>query len=323
MKKIGFVAIIIIFFNISHVYAYTNDIIEKQKENFKISQFIEETKKYSSDFFQQEEISEMLNIAISGKIENNKLGKKVFNLFGKELENDLKLLLKLLIIILIHSILKSICDNLDNSSGVSQIAYYIQYILIVTIIMSNFTEIIENIRETTTNLVGFMNTLIPLLITLMIYTGNIITSSVVEPIILLLINFLGNFIEIILIPIVLIITVLSIISKISDKVQIEKISKFLKSGVIWFLGIILTLFVSVISLEGTLSSSVDGVTAKTAKAAVSTAIPVVGKILGDAVDTVLGCGLILKNAIGIFGVLIIVGICIIPIIKLRNTYRII
>ena len=41
-----------------------------------------------------------------------------------------------------------------------------------------------------------------------------------------------------------------------------------------------------------------------------------GKILGDAVDTVLGSGVILKNAVGIVGVIIIIGICIMPIIKL-------
>ena len=61
-----------------------------------------------------------------------------------------------------------------------------------------------------------------------------------------------------------------------------------------------------------------GITAKTTKAVVSSAIPVVGKILGDAVDTVLGCGLVLKNAVGFVGVIIIVGICIIPIIKLAT-----
>lgn len=49
---------------------------------------------------------------------------------------------------------------------------------------------------------------------------------------------------------------------------------------------------------------------------VSTAIPVVGKILGDAVDTVLGCGIVLKNAIGFVGIIIILGICVVPIIKL-------
>ena len=71
-----------------------------------------------------------------------------------------------------------------------------------------------------------------------------------------------------------------------------------------------------VSLEGTLASSVDGITAKTAKTVVSSAIPVVGKILGDAVDTVLGCGIVLKNAVGIVGVIIVIGICVIPIIKL-------
>lgn len=60
----------------------------------------------------------------------------------------------------------------------------------------------------------------------------------------------------------------------------------------------------------------DGITAKTAKTVVSSAIPVVGKILGDAVDTVLGCGVVLKNAVGIVGVIIVIGICITPIIKL-------
>lgn len=78
----------------------------------------------------------------------------------------------------------------------------------------------------------------------------------------------------------------------------------------------MTIFVGVVSLEGTLASSVDGITAKTAKTVVSSAIPVVGKILGDAVDTVLGCGIILKNAVGIVGVIIVIGICIMPIIKL-------
>jgi len=84
---------------------------------------------------------------------------------------------------------------------------------------------------------------------------------------------------------------------------------------VWILGVVLTLFVGVVSLEGNLSSSVDGVTAKTAKAAVSSFIPVVGKILGDAVDTVIGCSSILKNAIGII-VVVVIGICIAPIIKL-------
>ena len=184
--------------------------------------------------------------------------------------------------------------------------------------MSNFTEIIKIVKNTADDLVGFINVLMPLLLTLMMYTGSIATTSLLEPIILFAINFIANLIKNILIPIVLIIVVFSIISKISEKMQIEKLSKFLKSSVVWVLGIVLTIFVGVVSLEGTLSSSVDGITAKTAKSAVSTIIPVVGKVLGDVVDSVLGCGIILKNAIGLIGVIIVIGICIIPIIKIAT-----
>ena len=78
------------------------------------------------------------------------------------------------------------------------------------------------------------------------------------------------------------------------------------------------MFVGLLSLEGTLSSSVDGLTAKTAKAAVSSFIPVVGKMLGDTIDTVMGCASILKNAVGMVGVIIIIGICIGPVLKLAS-----
>jgi len=194
--------------------------------------------------------------------------------------------------------------------------YYVQYIAIVTVIMNNFSNVITMVKETATNLVGFMNSLVPILVSLMLYTGSITTSSILEPAILFMINFIGNIIQSFLIPAVLIAATLSIVSKIGDKVQIDKISKTFNSGIIWILGVILTTFVGVISLEGTLSSSIDGITAKTAKAIVSSSIPIVGKILGDAVDTVLGCGIILKNAIGVIGVVIIIGICIMPIIKI-------
>ncbi|MCI8519497.1 MAG: hypothetical protein HFJ51_05465 [Clostridia bacterium] len=55
------------------------------------------------------------------------------------------------------------------------------------------------------------------------------------------------------------------ISKISDKIQIDKIAKFFKSSVVWILGIALTVFVSVLSLEGTLTSSVDRFNSKNYK----------------------------------------------------------
>lgn len=321
-NKIVLALIVSVFIILSFTVSYATNTtgidettITSQTEAFGINSFIENSKEYSGKFFEDININEILNSAIKGEIDNSKIYQKILNILGTEVQLGLKTLVSILAIIVIHSILKAISDSLENDN-ISKLIYYVQYIAIVTIIMSNFSDIINLVKETTTNLVGFMNALIPILVSLMLYTGSITTTTILEPIILFMINFIGNLIQDILIPIILIITAISIISKISDKVQIEKIAKFLKSSAIWFLGLVLTIFVGIVSLEGTLASSIDGITAKTAKTIVSSAIPVVGKILGDVVDSVLGCGVILKNAVGFFGVVVIIGICILPILKL-------
>ena len=318
MKKIVIIlmfAFILVIPNSSIATEENQNVMYSQMESIDINKFVDEAQKYTSEVFKDTDVQELLNDALTGNIDNSKLLQNIFSVIGKETLTSVKTIASIMVVIIIHSILKSITDNLENKS-VGQIAYYVQYILIVTIIMSSFAEIITMVKDSVQSLVTFSNLLIPILITLVLTTGNIVTANILQPILLFLVTFIGNFISNIILPIVLASTVLSIVSKISEKVQLEKLSKFMKSGAIWILGIILTLFVSILSVEGSLSSSVDGITAKTAKAAVSNVIPVVGKILSDSVDSVIGCASILKNAVGIVGIIVIIAICIIPIVRL-------
>jgi len=250
------------------------DIINEQKSTLNISTFIKEANEYTKATFPELDTSEILSSALTGKVDNKGIFNKVLNLIGEEVLLTIRLLAMILAVIVIVSIVKTIAENLDNNSAV-RVAYFVQYILIVTIILSNFSEILSIITTTIDNLIGFLYTLVPLLITLMISTGSFVSASFVQPLILFFIALIGNLVSIVIIPLVLAGTVLSIISNISDKIEIGKISKFFKSTVVWILGIVLTIFVSVLSLEGTLSSSIDGITAKTAKAAVSSLVPVV------------------------------------------------
>lgn len=292
----------------------TDEILESQSETLGISSFIEEANKYKNNEFELD-VGELITEAIKGEIDNKTIGQQILNLLFSQVGEAIKSIGIILVIVVISSVLKSISDDLENKS-IAQISHYVTYILIVTIIMKNFSDIIVMIRTSIENLVGFSNSLIPLLITLMLTTGNIASASMLQPIILFIITFIGNFINTILIPASLVAVALNVISNISDKVQIDKLGTFINKTVIWILGIALTIFVGVASLEGSITNGVDGLTVKTTKAAVSNFIPIVGKILGDAVETVMSCSNILKNAVGIVGVIIILSICIIPIIKL-------
>ena len=317
--KIGIFLSIFFLMWINHTisYATDNEVLESQKKAVGIPEFIEEAEDYTKETLEGTGINpeEVLNKAIEGNLNHSKLIGFLFKILGNEVKNAVTTVGIILVIIVIHSILKSISDGLENQ-GISKVIFYVEYILIVTLIMANFADIIKMAVGAISSLVDITNLLIPILITLMLTTGSIVSAGVVQPILLFAVSFIGNIINSLVVPILMISTVLSIISNISDKVQIGKLSKFFKSSVVWTLGVLLTLFVGILSLEGSLSSSVDGITAKTVKAATSTVIPVVGKVLGDSVDTVLGCAGILKNACGVLGVVIIIAICAMPIIKL-------
>jgi stage III sporulation protein AE len=80
----------------------------------------------------------------------------------------------------------------------------------------------------------------------------------------------------------------------------------------------LTSFLGVISIQGVLASSVDGVTLRTARFAMDRFIPIVGGFMSEAIDAVFGCSLLLKNAIGVVGLILILMIISLPILKILS-----
>ena len=225
-------------------YATDSEILESQQESLGISDFISTSKKYTNETLGNIDIQNIFKEAITGRIGNTNLFNNILNILGRETKTAISNIGIIMIVIVIHSILVTISESLGNKS-VSQIAYFVEYIVIITLVLNNFSDIINMVKNSIIDLVGFSNSLIPLLITLMLTTGSITSAGVIKPVLLFLINFIGNFITDFIMPLVIIGTTLSIVSKISNKVRIDKLAKFLKSAGVWILGIIMTLFVTI------------------------------------------------------------------------------
>lgn len=147
----------------------TNSIINSQIQSLNIGALIKEAEMYKTDALDNLDISQILSDAIKGKVDTKKIGKNILNIFNKNTLNAITSITSILVIIIIHSILKNITDGLENTST-SQIIYYVTYILIVTIVMKNFADIITMIKESIESLSGFTNCLLPILMTLMLST---------------------------------------------------------------------------------------------------------------------------------------------------------
>jgi len=171
MKKIVMIIIFLVtLFNPNGVKAEEQEkIIKEQEETYGVSKFIDNSQKYTQEAFEDINLKDVYKNALSGKIETKGILGGMFKILGTEVTKTIQNLGYILVIIVIHSIIKSISEGMGNEQ-IGQITYYVQYILIVTLIMTGFSETITLIRETINNLVGFINSLLPILIALMITT---------------------------------------------------------------------------------------------------------------------------------------------------------
>ena len=318
IKKVVIVTILVYLFLAILSNVQANELLLKESESIGLNKYMEDVQQYVSSEFDIN-IKDIFGELVNGnKLQfKNKVVNKAIGLFGDELKDNILLISKIISIVIISSILTNLANNYGNSQ-VTQIGIFISYISIIVIVMSSFNGILSMVSNSIVKLNSFIYSLVPILFTLILSTGNIATTSIFQPIILFLITVIDVLISKAIIPIVLIYTVLNIVSDIGDKIQLSSLAGLLKNTTIWVLGLSLTLLVGIMSLEGSLSSSIDGVTGKTAKAAVTNAIPVVGKVLGDSVETVLGSINVLKNGIGVIGAIIILLITIAPIIKVAT-----
>lgn len=101
---------------------------------------------------------------------------------------------------------------------------------------------------------------------------------------------------------------------------LDSIGSFLKKIITWILRGLLILFTTYLTVSGAVAGTVDAQTIRLAKTAVSTAVPVVGRILAEASEAVLAGAGVLRGMIGVFGALAILSICLVPFLRLGVQY---
>ena len=77
----------------------------------------------------------------------------------------------------------------------------------------------------------------------------------------------------------------------------------------------MTLFVGIMGLQGVVTGSADGLTVKVTKFAAANLIPMVGGILSESVETVMNCSVVIKNSVGVLGIIFVILIAAVPILK--------
>ena len=179
--------------------------------------------------------------------------KSVFVAIGTFMLHEILYNGKLLVTIVMLSVLSMILETLQTAfekNNISKIAYSICYMVIIVIAINSFSVAIGYAKEAIEGMVNFMMAMVPLLFTLLASMGNIITVSVTHPLIIFMIHLVSTLIHIMVFPLLFFSAVLHLVSSISDKYKLTQLADLLRNISIALLGILLTMFLGVISVQG-------------------------------------------------------------------------
>lgn len=288
---------------------------EKIQDN-ELDSLVEILDEYVEKDYNLNEIKEDL---ISGKgLNYGIIGNSILKIFTNEIYNTSKISISIFCIILLMAILKSI--ELEKDTSVGKIAYIVSFLVIISLLLVNYKEILNLFKTSIDIETKIVQVLAPFVMALLMATGSITSTGLIQPIILFLSSSVGIVINYIIIPLITTSFVFNVISSISDSVKLNKFSKLLTKISLYILGILLAIVLGVLSLESSIGTSMDSVTVKTTQAAVSGAVPIVGKFLSDSLEIIMGSAEVVGKVSGVIGILCITLISFTPIIKLILIY---
>lgn len=233
----------------------------------------------------------------------------------REVKVNLKLLGELIVVAMVGSMLCTLGSGLGED-GPCKMAWAVCYMTLVAMGIRSFGVSADLATGTIDRMISFMHAIIPALIGLLAASGGIVTAAVVSPLMLVATTTVGTLVKTTVIPLLLLGAALTLVGNVSDRKQVTKLAGLLRWWSMTLLGLASTLFVAFMGVRGGLASVSDAASAKAAKFLAGSMIPVVGKVFGDAIDLVAASSLVVRGAVGAFGLVALVVVCLFPVIKM-------
>lgn len=312
------------FFSYNSQLAYAEDnnynVISNDEINGDLEGLYDYISTMKSDFElinDLDPISYIKNYITTGKgnLSFSKICDAVISLLFKEVKTVLSMCITIVVIGIICSLIKNL-QSAFSSDSISEIAFYACYALMIIVLTRTFIISLDLAKDIITEISGFMSKLLPILVVMLGVAGGFTESATMDPIVLGTTIIIPKIYLNIILPLILITFVLQFTNNISTEPKISNLCSLVKSAVLWIQGLILTVYIGLLTVRGITASTIDAVTLKTAKFTIDNFIPIVGKTFSDAITSVAGYSLIIKNAIGSVGLIVLILIIIYPIIKI-------
>lgn len=281
-----------------------------------------------------DKILEELGLEDGGLFENKTFAEKVQSILDGEFAEDtqgflqafLKLIfdgiIKLLPVLSGIAVVAILCGIITNmksgfiSQATGEIVFFACFALVIVLTLSCAAGLIESAENAVRLLKKQMNLAFPILLTLMAGVGGVVSAKAYQPAVALLSGGVAEIVANVILPLFVFTLVFSVVGNLSKSVKLSKLTDFFKSTSVTILAITFTVFTAFMSVQGLTAGTFDSVSIRAAKFATKSYIPILGGYLADGFDLILAGGLLVKNSVGVAGLLLLVSTILSPIIQI-------
>lgn len=284
-----------------------------------ISQFeFDEIDQFINDVFPDEKMGfhTMIKGLISGETELSLklLWDLIADQFSYEIVNTKASMVHILLLVIIAAIFHNFSGVFPNSQ-VSELSFYVVYIMLITICLNSFRVLVAAAVSGLANMITFLSLLGPVyFLAVAIATGSA-TSVAFYNMILILICVVELVVKNFLIPLVQVYMLVRILNELSKEEFLSKLGELLHMIIRWTLKVLLGGVIGFNFIQGILAPAIDSVK-RSVLLGSGEAIPIIGDMLSGTAEVMLGTAILIKNGIGVAGVMICVAVCMAPVIQM-------
>ncbi|QSO45884.1 stage III sporulation protein AE [Alicyclobacillus mengziensis] len=239
----------------------------------------------------------------------------ILRYFLAEVFDNVRLLGAILLLSVLAVVLQSMQSAFEQQT-VSQVAYAVIFFVLIGLAIGSFTEAVGYAKHAIQSMTDFMLATVPLVVTIMAASGAIASAAFFQPMLLFAVHLISNVVFLFVFPLIFFAAILDLVSSLSPRYQVTRLAGLFRTAGVATLGICLSAFLGVASVQGLGKGIADGVSLRMAKFAVNTFVPIVGKAMSDAAETVISASMLVKNAIGVAGLIIVLFMALFPALKI-------
>lgn len=250
-----------------------------------------------------------------GAMHPSELGRGLLRFFLGELLHNADLLAKLVILAVLVAILNNLQASMADTT-VARAAYGVAFIALIGLALASFYQALQMAGNTLDRLSSFMLATLPLLISLLAVSGNVVSAGLFHPLVVAVVQVTNQLVTHWVFPLLLLAALVELATAFSDNLKLSGLAGLLRQGGMAAFGLGMALFLGVMTVQGVGASVADGVSLRSAKYLAKSFVPVVGGMFSDAAELVATSTMLVRNGVGLIGLLAVIFIVAMPLLKL-------